>query len=421
MATYNWTACQLAASQAFTSLYVSPAQQVLVVDGFGGTGKTTVLQHFLSEIPKLRKTRQLITGDCPDYEILITATTNKAAEQLRDTLGPTEYPISTTASALGLILRGYGRTARLQPTKGSGWLRDTILVIDEASFLDDWTLQLVLDALDSNSKVVLMGDPRQLLCPGSYVPVAFNQGFPTVQLTELVRFKPGSHLDQLSACFRNMVDGGQLFNFVPDGDEVIWLPRDKFEQAVVDEFTRSDWKPADSRVLCWRNKAVNSYNQGLFGMRTGQTELKENDMVVCNSHLPPPKGSSEKAVKTDRIVTITRVLERDCIDGLSGRFYRISGRHTPVFLPDSWEEAKRQKETYLRANNKSAYHRAEGSWADLRPLFASTVDKSQGSTFDTVFIDFDDIACCPHIGQLARMGYVATSRARKRIYITGDL
>lgn len=420
MANYNWTNCQLAASQAFTGLYVSPAQQVLVVDGFGGTGKTTVLQHFLSEIPKLQKMRKAITGSCPDYEIMITATTNKAAEQLRDTLGDA-YPTSTTASALGLILRGYGRTARLQPTKGSGWLRNTILVVDEASYLDDWSLELVMDALDSSSKAVLMGDPKQLLSPGSNLPVAFNQGYPTTKLTELVRFKPGSQLDELSANFRQMVEDGQLFNFQPDGNEVIWLPRDQFEQAIVTEFTRADWMPGDSRVLCWRNKVVNSYNQGLFGMRTGQTELGEGDQVVCNNHLAAPRGSSGKAIKTDSIVTITHVLERGCIDEVDGRFYRISGRYTPVFLPDSWEKAKLTKEAYLRANNKTAYQRAEITWADLRPLFASTVDKSQGSTFNEVFIDFDDIARCPNINQLARMGYVATSRARKRIYITGDL
>lgn len=64
----------------------------------------------------------------------------------------------------------------------------------------------------------------------------------------------------------------------------------------------------------------------------------------------------------------------------------------------------------------------EGFVIDLRPSFACTVTKSQGSTFDWVFIDLDDICKrIHHPNQLARALYVAFSRARQGVIMTGDM
>jgi ATP-dependent exoDNAse (exonuclease V) alpha subunit len=59
-------------------------------------------------------------------------------------------------------------------------------------------------------------------------------------------------------------------------------------------------------------------------------------------------------------------------------------------------------------------------WIDLRAAYAQTINKSQGSTYDQVFIDLDDVSKCRNPNQLARMLYVAVSRARTRVYFTGD-
>ena len=63
------------------------------------------------------------------------------------------------------------------------------------------------------------------------------------------------------------------------------------------------------------------------------------------------------------------------------------------------------------------------TWADLRPTFASTVNKAQGSTYDKVFIDLSDFKPMVHKDpiQLARLLYVAMSRAKYQVIFTGDL
>ena len=58
---------------------------------------------------------------------------------------------------------------------------------------------------------------------------------------------------------------------------------------------------------------------------------------------------------------------------------------------------------------------------DLRPEDASTVHKSQGSTFDTVFIDLSDLSTCRQPDMAARLLYVAFTRARNRVVLYGKL
>jgi ATP-dependent exoDNAse (exonuclease V) alpha subunit len=66
-------------------------------------------------------------------------------------------------------------------------------------------------------------------------------------------------------------------------------------------------------------------------------------------------------------------------------------------------------------------HQIDQSWIDLRAAYAQTINKSQGSTYDKVFIDLDNVSRC-HVGdQIARMMYVGVSRARSQVIFTGDL
>ena len=51
----------------------------------------------------------------------------------------------------------------------------------------------------------------------------------------------------------------------------------------------------------------------------------------------------------------------------------------------------------------------------------ATTNKAQGSTFDRVFVDLDDIRRCNSGDQIARMLYVGVSRARTQVFLTGDL
>ena len=60
-------------------------------------------------------------------------------------------------------------------------------------------------------------------------------------------------------------------------------------------------------------------------------------------------------------------------------------------------------------------------YPDLRYTYASTINKAQGSTYDTVYIDLNDLAKCNDRDLQLRLLYVAVSRARHKVVFTGDI
>jgi len=61
------------------------------------------------------------------------------------------------------------------------------------------------------------------------------------------------------------------------------------------------------------------------------------------------------------------------------------------------------------------------SFSDLRPVHASTVHRSQGSTYEKVFVDLTDIGRSTRRDVLLRLLYVALTRSRGDVYVTGEL
>ena len=54
---------------------------------------------------------------------------------------------------------------------------------------------------------------------------------------------------------------------------------------------------------------------------------------------------------------------------------------------------------------------------DIRDIYASTVHSAQGSTYNNVYIDLKDLFICTKKEELARLLYVAVSRAKNNIYL----
>jgi ATP-dependent exoDNAse (exonuclease V) alpha subunit len=61
------------------------------------------------------------------------------------------------------------------------------------------------------------------------------------------------------------------------------------------------------------------------------------------------------------------------------------------------------------------------AFCDLRPIHASTVHKSQGSTYQTVYVDLTDIGRNTRRDVLLRLLYVALTRAKGDVVVTGEL
>ena len=85
------------------------------------------------------------------------------------------------------------------------------------------------------------------------------------------------------------------------------------------------------------------------------------------------------------------------------------------------EDRKKVLKYYSSKKVWDLFFKIKNHFPELRPIAASTAHKAQGSSYDIVIVDLEDIGNCSDKEQVARMQYVALSRARNKIYIKGEL
>lgn len=129
-------------------------------------------------------------------------------------------------------------------------------------------------------------------------------------------------------------------------------------------------------------------------------------------------SSKGRSIRNDSTVYISDVAKDERF-GIEGNRYLLDG-NTQAFMPHSLDEKKDLLKLLSRKNDFVAFDEVS-NWIDLRAQYSCTVNKAQGSTFDKVFIDLNDISGCNNGNQIARMLYVAVSRARETVYFYGDL
>lgn len=410
---FSLTVDQQNAMDALNQFLCDPVETVFVLSGYSGCGKSTLVRTLIDSLPSFMKAAKLINPSHPDYQLALTATTNKAAENLGRITGE---ETTTIHSFLGLrVQTDYKTNVTTLIPKNREVKEGFLLVVDEASYIDSQLLELVFSRT-KDCKIVFVGDPAQLTPVKSVGTPVFDANFTGAALTTVVRQAEGNPIVALSTKFRNTVNSGEFFKFIPDGHNVQYLCRDDFNRKIEQEFSRADWRYQDSKILGWTNKCVVGYNHFVRNSVKGDPHFAVGDYAVCNSFL----SIGRKSIKTDQLVEITRIEPDREVHGVVGNYYQMD-HDTSAFMPKTLE-SKNARIKQAKADNKlSLVAEIDAEWVDLRAAYACTINKSQGSTFNEVFIDLDDVSRCNSGDQIARMLYVAVSRARNHVYLTGDL
>lgn len=403
---------QQSALEAFHAFLTDPIETVFVLRGYSGCGKSTLVRTLLDQLPGFNKAAHLINPNHKEYEVALTATTNKAAENLGSITGQSAVTIH---SFLGLRVQTDYRsnTTTLIP-RTSEQKQGYLLFIDEASYVDKQLLSFIFK-MTYNCKVVFIGDPAQLTPVKSVGTPVFDANFTGAALTTVVRQAEGNPIVDLSTKFRHTVNTGEFFSFKPDGEHVVYLDRESFNKAIEQEFSRPDWRYQDSKILAWTNKCVIGYNHFVRNLAKGDPHFQVDDYAVCNSFVTVGKSS----IKTDQLVQIGAIENDSVRYEVPGNMVCVDGIW--VFHPKSLELWNAGIKKMRAKDNFGAVAEMESQWIDLRAAYACTINKAQGSTFDRVFVDLDDIRRCNSGDQIARMLYVGVSRARTQVFLTGDL
>lgn len=411
--------------EALIDFATKSSDRFFVLEGPAGVGKTFLLNNFSTELSAYFETLMFLTGKSSvddQLPLMPTATTNPAAERLLIS----DTPAVTIHSFLQLtVWNDFSRgTTELRPKPRCPGPIDTpyLVIIDEASYLDDKMLAYMYERTHPKTKFILMGDEFQLTSPTINTAPAFTKGFPQFSLNQQVRQDSQSALGKLCLAFRESVRSGVIapFDLIPGEIEHFQDPN-QFLAFAAYEMTQPTWEPSHSRLIAWRNRTVIDYNNRIITQQTGEPIPYSGQYMLSNRPVVL-RSKSRVTVKNNEQVLIKAVVAT-VDEGFPGYeiTYIIKGETFSGFMPVDHASLNLLKRIGLAEQNEHKVKKAMEEWLDFRPAYASTVDKAQGATYDKVFINLTDIAQCRNYNRVLRMLYTATSRARKTVYFYGDL
>lgn len=156
-------------------------ENVVVITGGPGTGKTTIIKAIL----KIFKNQRL--------KCMLMAPTGRAAKRMEDQTGE---PASTIHRALEFSFAAVGRGFNRNENNP---LDADVVIIDEVSMLDVFLMNSLLKALNYGTRVIMVGDKDQLPSVGAgnvLADVIASNKFKVVELTQIYRQSEDSMIAQ---------------------------------------------------------------------------------------------------------------------------------------------------------------------------------------------------------------------------------
>ena len=163
------------------TLELALKNQIIVITGGPGTGKTTSIRAILAMFDRL------------GLKTLLTAPTGRAAKRMTELTG---QEASTVHRLLEAKFSDDGETVVFGKDESDRLDCDAV-ILDECSMVDIVLMDALLSALPPDARLVMVGDADQLpsVGPGNvFSAVIRSQVVPTIRLTEIFRQNEGSRI-----------------------------------------------------------------------------------------------------------------------------------------------------------------------------------------------------------------------------------
>jgi hypothetical protein len=417
------------ASNDFLDFMVDPTKKYMVIEGSAGTGKSFMIKHIIETYEAQYKAHCMLLQQQPiSRPVYVTATTNKAASVLNDflvnyssqNLITTGGKVRTIHSLLGLKITNNRHTGKtyLSSTKSTRDFFNEIIIIDEASFIDDDLFKLLDKLTPVGCKILFIGDPYQLTPVNQKESIMHSLKCDRSILTDVVR--NGGNILNVCMLFKEAVITGQLPSIPFDNTEVIRVDGPDFKKLIDQEYSQSNWTARDTdhcKVLSWTNRRVQEYNSYIRNIKSLPEHFTDGETVITNN----PIINSKTFAPVDSKVTIETIHSHHEKDsGMDGYWINLC-EGTSSFMPKNFSQQKAYLNKLAKNEDWPRYFNVKEHWFDLRSPYASSIHKSQGSTYDLVFIDLYDIMTNWNMDQIARLLYVAFSRAAKQVICYGNI
>ena len=361
---------------AIRTALISP---ICIISGGPGTGKTSIQRAILNIYKKA----------FPDSDVVCCAPTGRAARRMEQSTG---YPASTIHKVLNLT------AGEVHELKDIDLLEADLVLVDEVSMMDMLTTWYLFNALPPSCRLILVGDADQLpsVGPGAVLNELLACGqLPAVILDKVFRQSEGSLVAENAQRIRHGVtdlEFGDDFQFWPSAEEtqsaqyLMWFYKREVDRYGVDNVAlltpfRKKSKTGVYSLNAALHDTINPASPEKDEIETGQRILRVGDKVM-------------------------QMKNRDFASNGDVGYICTSKRDSDGILV----------EVDFGDDRVVAYEDAE-SLRQVELAYAATIHKSQGSEYDAVLINIQNM----HGKMLNRaLIYTAETRAKKQVIIVGD-
>lgn len=369
-------ASQEEAYEKIKAFLIDPNRKYFILSGGPGYGKSTLINYMMKNLNQDQALLAKVLSSSSFHDVKFSATTNSAADSLTSIDGS----IPTIHSLLNLIVQG-GQLVQ----RNNVDLRNSVLVVDEYTLIDH-TLFEYLDT--ATAKVILVGDADQLLAVKGMSRYLVNRT--PDHILDIPMRTSSKEILAVIESFKNLVRDRETTPLDTDHfKDVVWITRDEFIEGLENDSLDLE----DSRIITHTNAMAIQFNQLIRQARGFPEHFIHGERVYLNRYARAGNWN----YKTD---------SEYIIESFDGSYVNNDGV---------------QYENYTvidMSGNRHAFHTDK---FDLRSVFASTVYKAQGRSFDTIYIDLEGFPTHTSRTVLTRALYVGASRARTKVVFVGEL
>lgn len=449
------TVCQDNLLRSIAEFSLGDDTDILVINGYAGTGKTTAISAVINAFYKL------------NIHSVLLAPTGRAAKVMSVISGHNASTIhkhiyrqkSVNESGQGLFQLSYNKS------------RDTLFVVDEVSLIGVdseakstalfGTGNLLTDLIEyvrsgSNCRLILIGDCAQLPPVGLYESPALSREYMSVygdvrfeNLTTVVRQASESGIlrnattlrELISNCNSGFISASELFFNIEDCNDIERVSGADLIETLSDAYSR--YGAEDTMVLCRSNKRANRYNAGIRAhVLFREEELLRDDrlMIVRNCYkfvedidgldyiangdiaiLGKMSNVEERyglhfadAILSFPDYDYVDVQAKICLDTLSSESASLTSEQQNALyqgVAEDYSSCKNKKKRYAMVREDPYYNALQIKHAE-----AITCHKSQGGQWRCVFIDNPFWQDEYSLDDLKWM-YTALTRAVEKVYL----
>lgn len=428
---------------------------ILVMKGYAGTGKTSIVRSIVDVLEKYEHGYVLLAPTGRSAKVL-----SRYSSRVAFTIHKKIYKLRTGADGLMHML--------LMPN----YHKNTLFIVDEASMIQNNSAaessgffsgrSLLNDLMEyvfngSNCRLILIGDTAQLPPVGmdvspaldlKYLKTTFGIRIRSYELTEVVRQESNSGILENATIIRKLLNSPSVKKNIPalkikKFPDVICIDGTELEDAIQQSYAQ--YGEEETIIICRSNKRANIFNEQIRARILGRdAELTGGDlmMVVKNNYFWLPETSGASFIANGEMIEIQRVKSINELYGFHFAEARMKLTDYPdehsmdvILLLDTihseqpalnYSESKKLYESILEdyqeipEKRKRMMKVREDKYFNalqVKFAYAVTCHKAQGGQWKAIFVDFGYLTDKNFDTEFIRWLYTAVTRATEKLYL----